>query len=250
MEALRLEADDSAAKVDELSTKVKALEQENMQKEQEITSLQHRNGVLEKEVEKLEGLHKDAKAAADESVHHGTQNEAHQRKIQVLEEEAEQTDKVLRETNEKYVMDLRRQDMTDIRVGYDSPTSRPVTTSARFKHWSKPQRHGRRSTRRWQPNMLPPRRSSMTLWLKLVTSRRCLLQHKHKLCIHTHYNLPHVLIIYISNADISFERVILRLANRVRGQWSTSSMLVSGEGEMAAFFPISAQVYRYHYIRL
>lgn len=107
MEALRLEADDSAAKVDELSTKVKALEQENMQKEQEITSLQHRNSVLEKEVEKLEGLHKDAKAAADESSHHGTQNEAHQRKIQVLEEEAEQTDKVLRETNEKYVLPMR-----------------------------------------------------------------------------------------------------------------------------------------------
>jgi chromosome segregation ATPase len=58
MNALRAEADESAAKVEELSAKVRTLEQENLQKEQEITSLQHKNGVLEQEVEKLEGLHK------------------------------------------------------------------------------------------------------------------------------------------------------------------------------------------------
>ena len=68
MNALRIEADDSAAKVDELAAKVKTLEQENLSKEQEITSLQHKNQMLESEVEKLEGMHKDAKAAADESL--------------------------------------------------------------------------------------------------------------------------------------------------------------------------------------
>jgi tropomyosin len=103
MEALRVEADESAVKAEELAKKVKALEQENLAKEQEITSLQHKNGVLEQEVEKLEKLHGEAKNAADESAQHGTQNDALTRKLQLLEEEAEQNDKNLRETNEKYV---------------------------------------------------------------------------------------------------------------------------------------------------
>ncbi|KAF7193058.1 Tropomyosin-1 [Pseudocercospora fuligena] len=106
MAALRIEADESAAKAEELSTKVKTLEQENLQKEQEITSLQHKNSMLEQEVEKLEKLHGDAKAAADDSAQHGTQNEALTRKLQLLEEEAEKNDKQLRETNEKYVSSL------------------------------------------------------------------------------------------------------------------------------------------------
>lgn len=110
MNALRLEADDSAAKVEELSARVKTLEQENLQKEQEITSLQHKNGVLEQEVEKLETLHKDAKAAVDESAQHGSQNESLTRRLQLLEEEAEENDKNLRETNEKYVLNTSLMD--------------------------------------------------------------------------------------------------------------------------------------------
>ena len=82
--------------------KVKSLEQENMAKEQEITSLTHRNQLLETEVEKLEGAHKESKAVADESSHHSSQNEALQRRLQLLEDEAEQADKNLRESNEKY----------------------------------------------------------------------------------------------------------------------------------------------------
>lgn len=101
MNALRIEADDAAAKVEELQTKVKTLEQENLQKEQEITSLQHKNSVLEGDVEKLEKLHGDAKASAEESAQHGTQNETLTRRLQLLEEEAEENDKNLRETNEK-----------------------------------------------------------------------------------------------------------------------------------------------------
>ena len=101
MNALRLEADESAAKVEELTTKVKQLEQENLAKEQEITSLSHKNTVLETELEKLEGGLKDAKAAADESAQHGSQNESLQRKLQVLEEEAEAADKKMKETTEK-----------------------------------------------------------------------------------------------------------------------------------------------------
>ena len=103
MNALRVEADGSAAQVDELKAKVKTLEQENLQKEQEITSLQHKQSVLEQEVEKIEGLHTKAKADADQSAQHSTTSENLQRKVQVLEEELEQNDKNLRETNEKYV---------------------------------------------------------------------------------------------------------------------------------------------------
>lgn len=74
-----------------------------MSKEQEITSLQHKNGLLESEVEKLEGNVKDFKKAADETTSTGTQNETLQRRLQLLEEEAEDADKTLREANEKFV---------------------------------------------------------------------------------------------------------------------------------------------------
>lgn len=103
MEALRVEADESSSKVDELKAKVKTLEQENLAKEQEITSLTHKLQVAEGEVEKLETAHGDAKRAVDESAQAGTQNESLTRKVQLLEEEAEENDKTLRETNEKYV---------------------------------------------------------------------------------------------------------------------------------------------------
>lgn len=102
MNSLRLEADEAHEKVEELKGKVKTLEQENLAKEQEITSLNHRNQLLEAEVEKLETALKDAKDAANQSAQHDTQNEALQRRLQLLEEEAEEADRTLRETNEKY----------------------------------------------------------------------------------------------------------------------------------------------------
>lgn len=111
MNSLRLEADEAIAKVEELQTKVKTLEQENLAKEQDITSLQHKNGLLEGEVEKLETAIKDFKKVADEGQEHGTQNETLQRRLQLLEEEAEEADKTLREANEK----LRQ---TDVKAGH------------------------------------------------------------------------------------------------------------------------------------
>lgn len=111
MNSLRLEADEAAAKVEELQTKVKSLEQENLSKEQEITSLQHKNNLLEGEVEKLETAIKDHKKVADEGQQHGTQNETLQRRLQLLEEEAEDADKTLREANEKYVHVERQSDI-------------------------------------------------------------------------------------------------------------------------------------------
>lgn len=104
MEALRVEADESSARAEELKARVKQLEAETTQKEQEITSLTHKNSVLESEVEKLEGqvkIHKDEAGAGAQA---GTQAESLQRKIQVLEEEAEESDRTIRELNEKYVL--------------------------------------------------------------------------------------------------------------------------------------------------
>jgi tropomyosin len=103
MAALRVEADESAQLAEELKSKVKQLEQENLAKEQEITSLSHKNQVLETDLEKAEAQVKELKVAADEGGTAATTNESLTRKLQVLEEEAEQADRNLRETNEKCV---------------------------------------------------------------------------------------------------------------------------------------------------
>ena len=72
-----------------------------MQKEQEITSLSHKNQTLEAEVEKLEGLVKQYKDEASSGAQAQGASESLQRKVQVLEEEAEESDRTIRELNEK-----------------------------------------------------------------------------------------------------------------------------------------------------
>ncbi len=101
MAALRVEADESHSLAEELKAKVKQLEQENLAKEQEITSLSHKNQVLENDLEKLETQVKDLKLGAETRDSAATNNERLTRKLEVLEEEAEQAEKHVRETNEK-----------------------------------------------------------------------------------------------------------------------------------------------------
>jgi len=98
---LRMENDAAQAKQEEFAAKIKTLEQENLVKEQEITSLTHKNTLLEADVEKLEKSLHDAKSMVEDGAAHGSANETLQRKVQLLEEEAETTEKQLRETNEK-----------------------------------------------------------------------------------------------------------------------------------------------------
>jgi hypothetical protein len=164
MAALRQEADAANVKAEELGTKLKALEQENLAKEQEITSLTHRNQLLESEVEKLEGVSKEHKSRADESAQHGTQNEALLRKIQLLEDEAEAQDKTLRETNEKYACDTSTPQELPIAnarpIGFARPTSKPATSSVKYRQSSRNASNGRPSTPRW-------RRSSRSLRMSL-----------------------------------------------------------------------------------
>jgi tropomyosin len=92
-----------------LNAKVKALELATTAKDQEITSLTHRNELLEKKleeheekIEKFKGLENDESGARGE-------RESLLRKVALLEEEAEQNDKNLRETTEKYP--LRQQSL-------------------------------------------------------------------------------------------------------------------------------------------
>lgn len=175
MSALRLEADDAQAKVEELKSKVKTLEQENLAKEQEITSLNHRNQLLEGEVEKLELSVKEAKEAATQSAQHDTQTEALQRRLQLLEEEAEEADRTLRDTNEKYALSWRLP-LTNLpwdHVANDAgvvdsvkPTSRPAITSVRSRPSNPLATSGKASTRRW------PR--SMPNYRRISTTSRCL----------------------------------------------------------------------------
>jgi tropomyosin len=101
MAALRVEADESASLAEELKTKNKTLEQENLAKEQEITSLAHKNQLLEAQVEKFEEEIKKHKDLAEQGMGHAGTNESLSRKLQILEEEAEAADRNLRETNEK-----------------------------------------------------------------------------------------------------------------------------------------------------
>ena len=110
---LHIEADENVATAEEVKAKVKTVEQDDLPKEQEITSLTHCNQLLEAGVEKLETALKEAKAAAGEASQHGQQNEALTRRLQFLEEEAEAAaaDKTLRETND----DLRQ---TDDKAGH------------------------------------------------------------------------------------------------------------------------------------
>lgn len=131
MQALRLEADDNSAKYEELKTKYKTLEQENLAKEQEITSLTHRNQLLEGEVEKLETNLKEAKTAAAEGAQSGQQSEALQRRLQVLEEEAEQADKTLKETTEKSVATVTH--LPSLLTLLQTPTDRRQVRSLRAK---------------------------------------------------------------------------------------------------------------------
>lgn len=224
MNALRIEADEAIAKVEELSADKKRLEQENLAKEQEITSLTHKNQLLEAEVEKLESNVKDAKAIADESTQAGTHNESLTRRVQLLEEEAEEADKNLRETNEKYVTFLtpkrfwfpcvrtcRRRyrsthHSTPLRVPHNAdtlppgsarPTCGQATTSARCRLSRPSGTSGRPSTRRWPRSTPTLRRSWTTSSTRLATSNSipgvCLLLYNNNFVITTSepYGLAH-----------------------------------------------------------
>ncbi|KAF3315547.1 hypothetical protein TWF173_003461 [Orbilia oligospora] len=91
-------------KVDELEAKIKEFEAEQTKKEGEISSLTSKNAQLEADVEKLEEKLAEVKKEAAAGANLGVTSDNLQRKVAVLEEEAETTEKQLKETIEKYVL--------------------------------------------------------------------------------------------------------------------------------------------------
>ncbi|KAG6910216.1 hypothetical protein DXG01_012351 [Tephrocybe rancida] len=101
MNQLRTEADNAISRAEEAEGKNKKYEQALLEKDQEITSLQHRLGVMDAELEKAEqnvATHKSASAEGEQSKQ---TSELLNRKVQLLEEELDAAEKNLKETVEK-----------------------------------------------------------------------------------------------------------------------------------------------------
>ncbi|KIY66862.1 hypothetical protein CYLTODRAFT_423062 [Cylindrobasidium torrendii FP15055 ss-10] len=101
LQNLRAEADNAIQRADEAEAQNKKYEQLLLEKDQEITSLQHKLGVLDGELEKAEGKVTEYKSVQEEGEHSKTTNEALIRKIQLLEEELDAAEKNVKETVEK-----------------------------------------------------------------------------------------------------------------------------------------------------
>ncbi|PIL25009.1 hypothetical protein GSI_12897 [Ganoderma sinense ZZ0214-1] len=101
MQALRVEADKAVERAEEAEAKNKKYEHLLLEKEQEITSLQHKISVLDGDLEKAETKLTDLKSAQEDGEQSKTANEGLQRKIQLLEEELDAADKNLKEAMDK-----------------------------------------------------------------------------------------------------------------------------------------------------
>jgi len=99
--ALNLKVDEASSKADEYRNTIKQLEQDNLTKEQEISSLTHRYQVLDDECNKLGEELKKAKESADQGHASSSEVESLNRKIGLLESEAEEAEKNLRETTDR-----------------------------------------------------------------------------------------------------------------------------------------------------
>ena len=83
--------------------KNKELEQDNLMKEQEIASLQHKLSVVEADLENAENKLSEAQVGKEEGESHKSNVDILQRRIYMLEEQLDSTDKNLRETTEQCV---------------------------------------------------------------------------------------------------------------------------------------------------
>lgn len=103
MAQLRSEADNAVTRAEEAEAKNKKYEQTLLEKDQEITSNQHKLSVLEAELEKTETKLSEAKNAHDENDASKSTNEGLVRKITLLEEELDNAEKNLKDTVERCV---------------------------------------------------------------------------------------------------------------------------------------------------
>ncbi len=72
-----------------------------LERDQEISSLQHKLALAEDQLDKAESKVKELKGAAEEGDTHRTTGENLARKVQLLEEELDKAEKDLKETTEK-----------------------------------------------------------------------------------------------------------------------------------------------------
>jgi len=99
--SLRTEANNAIDRAEQAEAKNKLLDQVLLEKDQEITSLNHRLGVLETDLEKAEAKVADYKTAREEGETSKQTNENLLRKIQLLEDELDAAEKNVKETVEK-----------------------------------------------------------------------------------------------------------------------------------------------------
>jgi len=98
---LRHEADAAIERAETAEAKNKKYEQEVLEKDQEIASLQHKLGLLEGELDKTETKLGELKHAAEDGDNSRSTSETLQRKVQLLEEELDASEKNVKETVEK-----------------------------------------------------------------------------------------------------------------------------------------------------
>ncbi|KAL5512989.1 TPM2 [Sanghuangporus vaninii] len=101
LQTLRAEADAATERAEGAEARNKKYEQILLEKDQEITSLNHKLGVLDAQLEATEAKLAEAKAAKEEGELSKTTNEGLQRKIQLLEDELDAAERNAKETMEK-----------------------------------------------------------------------------------------------------------------------------------------------------
>lgn len=126
--------------------------QDILQKEQEISSLQHKLKLAEEQNEKYETQVAELKAAAADGDSHKTTGENLTRKVTMLEEELEQAEKDLKETHEKWARAGRTRGERVLMqeggaTGSGRWTSRPSTLSGSLRAPTRSAMPWRRSTR-------------------------------------------------------------------------------------------------------
>ncbi|CAO3687912.1 unnamed protein product [Rhizopus stolonifer] len=98
--SIRAEADAAIAKADALEAKLKEFEQEQTRNEREIVSLTNRNKQLEEDLDVAHEKIKDLKGNEDSDI--VNEHENAQRKITLLEQELEDSDRALKQTTENF----------------------------------------------------------------------------------------------------------------------------------------------------
>jgi len=101
MNQLRAEADVAVLRAEDAEAKVKKLEQTLLEKDNDITSLQHKLALADETNEKLEEQLGQYKSSSLEGESSRTTSENLTRKVQLLEEELDVAEKNVKETVEK-----------------------------------------------------------------------------------------------------------------------------------------------------